>query len=149
MTSLETSFIFLTSFLIIMFFSDPSLHVIVVSEVQRHSEYLIMKCLASFPSPFKRSKASLEFGNLNFASFAISVGNCSQIELALVLIISSVVILWITEVMYTAPMSISRTDFTKIRSRLAEVIKEVTNTAIHSKAEDIVYFGIDFFWIKK
>ena len=55
----------------------------------------------------------------------------------------------VDELMYTAPMSISKSDFNKIRERLAEVIKEVTDTAIHSKAEHMVYFGIDFFWIKK
>ena len=53
------------------------------------------------------------------------------------------------ELMYTAPMSVSKNDFKKIRERLTEVIKEVTDSAIASKAEDLVYFGLDFFWIKK
>ena len=46
-------------------------------------------------------------------------------------------------------MSISKSDFKTVRARLAEVIKEVTDIAIESKAEDMVYFGLDFFWIKK
>ena len=53
------------------------------------------------------------------------------------------------ELMYTAPISISKRDFEKVRRRLAEVIKEVTDTAIESKAEDLAYFGLDFFWVKK
>ncbi len=53
------------------------------------------------------------------------------------------------ELTYTAPMSISKSDFKKIREKLSDVIKEVTDTAIQSKAEEVVYFGIDFFWIKK
>ena len=53
------------------------------------------------------------------------------------------------ELMYTAPMSISKSDFKKLRARLIEIIKEVTDMAIDSAAEEMVYFGLDFFWIKK
>lgn len=53
------------------------------------------------------------------------------------------------ELMYTAPMSISRKDFATIRQQLADTIKTVTDTAIESEAEDLVYFGIDLFWVRK
>ena len=55
----------------------------------------------------------------------------------------------VDEMMYTAPMSISKSDFEIVRASLTAIIKEVTDLAIESKAEDVVYFGIDFFWIKK
>jgi uncharacterized protein (TIGR02147 family) len=54
----------------------------------------------------------------------------------------------VEELMYTAPISISSEDFRKIRERLAEVIKEVTEIAIPSEAEEIVCFNIDFFRFK-
>ncbi|MBL7669703.1 MAG: DUF4423 domain-containing protein [Bdellovibrionaceae bacterium] len=53
------------------------------------------------------------------------------------------------ELMYTAPLSISRADFAKIRSLLTNVIKEATEKAIHSEAEDVACFNVDLFWIKK
>lgn len=53
------------------------------------------------------------------------------------------------EIMYTAPFSISRKDFNYIRERIFEVLKDVTNTAVRSEAEDLACFNIDFFWIKK
>jgi uncharacterized protein (TIGR02147 family) len=53
------------------------------------------------------------------------------------------------ELMYTAPMSLSAGDFKKLRSRLSEVIKEVTDVAIPSEAEAMVCFNLDFFWIRK
>lgn len=53
------------------------------------------------------------------------------------------------ELMYTAPISVSKSDFEKIRSRLADVIKEVTDVAIKSEAEQIACFNLDFFLIKK
>ncbi len=53
------------------------------------------------------------------------------------------------ELMYTAPLSVSRSDFNKIRNRLAEIIKEVTDQAIGSEAEAIACFNMDFFWVRK
>lgn len=53
------------------------------------------------------------------------------------------------EMMYTAPLSLSVNDFKKLRSRLAEVVKEVTDVAIKSEAEDMACFNLDFFWIQK
>ena len=52
------------------------------------------------------------------------------------------------ELMYTAPISISKGDFKKIRKRLAEVIREVTDLAIQSEAEELACFHIDFFHMK-
>lgn len=52
------------------------------------------------------------------------------------------------ELMYTAPMSMSKADAKKIRSRLADVIKEVTDIVYISEAEEVVYLGIDFFSVK-
>lgn len=49
------------------------------------------------------------------------------------------------ELMYTAPISISCSDFKKIRSRLTEVIKEITDIAIDSQAEEVACFHLDFF----
>ena len=53
------------------------------------------------------------------------------------------------ELMYTAPLSVSKSDFAKIRKRLADVIKEITDQAIGSEAEAIACFNMDFFWIRK
>ena len=53
------------------------------------------------------------------------------------------------ELMYTAPMSVSESDLKKIRDRLAEVVKEVTDIAIASPAEATVCFNLDFFRIRK
>lgn len=53
------------------------------------------------------------------------------------------------EMMYTAPISVSKADFKKIRARLADVIKELTDVVIKSEAEEIACFNLDFFLIKK
>jgi len=53
------------------------------------------------------------------------------------------------ELMYTAPISISKSDFKKIRTRVTEFIKEVTDTAIQSEADEIACFNLDLFWIRK
>lgn len=53
------------------------------------------------------------------------------------------------EMMYTAPLSLSKADLKKIRGRMMEVIKEVTETAIPSEAEELVCFNLDLFFIKK
>ena len=53
------------------------------------------------------------------------------------------------ELMYTAPISVSKADFKKIRNRLADVIKEVTDIAIKSEAEELASFNLDFFRIRK
>lgn len=51
------------------------------------------------------------------------------------------------ELMYTAPISLSQADFKKLRARLAEVIKEVTDVAIQSEAEQVACFNLDFFLV--
>lgn len=53
------------------------------------------------------------------------------------------------ELMYSGQMSLSSDDFKKVRSRLAEVIKEVVDVAIPSAAEEMVSFNLDFFKIRK
>ncbi|MGZ3773230.1 MAG: TIGR02147 family protein [Pseudobdellovibrionaceae bacterium] len=52
------------------------------------------------------------------------------------------------ELMYTAPLSLSDEDFKKLKDRLIQTIKEVTNTAIESPAEKVVCFNLDFFILK-
>ena len=51
--------------------------------------------------------------------------------------------------MYTAPMSISQTDFKKIRSRLAEIIKEVTDVAINQRQKRWFILGSIFSGLKR
>lgn len=53
------------------------------------------------------------------------------------------------ELMYTAPISISKSDLKKLRSRLADLVKEITDVAIASEAEELVCFNLDFFLIQK
>lgn len=52
------------------------------------------------------------------------------------------------DLMYTAPMAISKSDFMHIRSEFVKMIKEISTIAVDSKAEDLFYLGIDFFKIK-
>jgi uncharacterized protein (TIGR02147 family) len=52
------------------------------------------------------------------------------------------------ELMYTGPISLSKADFEVIRNKLTEVIKNFTQTAVDSPAEDMACLNLDFFWIK-
>lgn len=52
------------------------------------------------------------------------------------------------ELMYTGPISISKNDFEKIRNKLTEFIKEFSNTAIESQAEELACLNLDFFLVK-
>ena len=52
------------------------------------------------------------------------------------------------ELMYTAPISISKKDFDTVREKLLQIIKEVTEVALKSEAENIACFNLDFFWLK-
>lgn len=52
------------------------------------------------------------------------------------------------ELMFTAPMSLSESDFKKIRETLAEVIKSASLTVKESEAQSIACLNIDWFWIK-
>lgn len=53
------------------------------------------------------------------------------------------------ELMFTSPISISKTDFHKIREQMAEILKGVSQTVKDSPAEDIACLNIDLFWIDK
>ena len=47
---------------------------------------------------------------------------------------------------FTAPISISRQDFEKVREILLATISELSNVVVKSKEEEVAYLGID--WIK-
>ena len=53
------------------------------------------------------------------------------------------------ELMYTAPVSLSRKDFEGLREEMALFIKSFLDRVHASPAEDIACFNLDFFWIKK
>jgi hypothetical protein len=53
------------------------------------------------------------------------------------------------ELMFTAPMSISKEDFEKIREDLLKQISKMSTVIKDSPAEEIATLNIDFFWIKK
>jgi uncharacterized protein (TIGR02147 family) len=52
------------------------------------------------------------------------------------------------EMIVTAPISLSESDFKKVRARLSEVLKEVVDTAIASDADRVACFNLDFFWVR-
>ena len=54
-----------------------------------------------------------------------------------------------TELMFTAPMSISKKDFTKIREDLLKQISKMSPIIQDSPAEEVACLNIDFFWVKK
>jgi len=53
------------------------------------------------------------------------------------------------ELMFTFPLSISKTDFAKVREELAEVLKKISGIVKDSPAEDIGCLNMDLFWIEK
>ncbi len=53
------------------------------------------------------------------------------------------------ELMYTAPVSLSRADFENLREEMADFIKKFLSKVHASPAEEIACFNMDFFWIKK
>jgi uncharacterized protein (TIGR02147 family) len=53
------------------------------------------------------------------------------------------------ELMFTFPLSVSRDDFEKIRSELAETLKRISTIVKDSPAEDIGCLNIDLFWVEK
>jgi len=53
------------------------------------------------------------------------------------------------EMMFTAPMSISRKDFAEIRETLAQLIGKLSAKIKDSPAEDIACLNLDYFWIRK
>jgi uncharacterized protein (TIGR02147 family) len=48
------------------------------------------------------------------------------------------------ELMYSGPVSLSRSDFNILRERLADLIKEFTKVVNHSPAEEVACLNIDF-----
>lgn len=52
------------------------------------------------------------------------------------------------ELMMSAPMSLSREDFTRLREKMVGFVKEVFTEVKDSKSEDVACFNLDFFWIK-
>lgn len=54
----------------------------------------------------------------------------------------------VEEMAFTAPMSLSKKDFLKIREKLLASIKEVIELAKESEAEDVAFLNIDWFWIE-
>lgn len=53
------------------------------------------------------------------------------------------------ELMYTAPVSLSRDDFEELREEMAQFIKKFLNRVHASPAEDVACFTMDWFWIRK
>jgi len=53
------------------------------------------------------------------------------------------------ELMYTAPVSLSREDFGKLREGMVGFIKEFLKTVHASPAEEIACLNLDFFWIDR
>jgi uncharacterized protein (TIGR02147 family) len=53
------------------------------------------------------------------------------------------------ELMFTAPMSISKKDFQKIREILMKEIAKISTVIKESPAEDIACLNLDLYWIKK
>ena len=53
------------------------------------------------------------------------------------------------ELMYTVTVSLSRSDFDKLREDMVQTIKRFLETVYPSPAEDIACFNMDWFWIRK
>jgi hypothetical protein len=53
------------------------------------------------------------------------------------------------ELMYTAPVSLSKKDFEILREEMAMFIKTFLDRVHASEAEEIACFNLDFFWIDK
>ena len=51
--------------------------------------------------------------------------------------------------MFTAPVSISKSDFKEVREELLRSLKKITQRVQSSKAESIANLNIDWFWISK
>jgi hypothetical protein len=51
------------------------------------------------------------------------------------------------ELMYSASVSLSKTDFNSLREEMVEFIKKFLEKVQSSKEEEIACFNLDFFWI--
>ncbi|MBK7962098.1 MAG: TIGR02147 family protein [Bdellovibrionales bacterium] len=54
-----------------------------------------------------------------------------------------------SELMFTAPVSLSKEDFESLRERTIEFIKQFLDTVHASPADEIACLNLDFFWVKK
>lgn len=52
------------------------------------------------------------------------------------------------ELLFTAPISISKKDFLVVREEIVKMIKKATKIVIDSPAEDVACINVDFFWIE-
>jgi hypothetical protein len=52
------------------------------------------------------------------------------------------------ELAFTAPMSIAKKDFEKIREKIMTCIKDSIDVAKESEAEDLAFLNIDWMWVK-
>jgi uncharacterized protein (TIGR02147 family) len=53
------------------------------------------------------------------------------------------------ELMYTAPVSISKDDFDLLREEMAQFIKKFLDRVHSSPAEEVACLNLDFYWVKK
>ncbi len=53
------------------------------------------------------------------------------------------------ELMFTSPLSLSQSDFAKIRDQLAEALKNVSGIVKDSPAEEVACLNVDLFWVNK
>jgi uncharacterized protein (TIGR02147 family) len=54
-----------------------------------------------------------------------------------------------SELMYTAPVSLSRADFDHLREEMVGMIKKFLHTVHASPAEDVACLNLDFFWVRE
>ncbi len=53
------------------------------------------------------------------------------------------------ELMYTAPVSLSKADFAKLREEMVGFVKRFLSEVHASPAEEVACFNMDFFWVKR
>jgi uncharacterized protein (TIGR02147 family) len=53
------------------------------------------------------------------------------------------------ELMFTAPLSISRKDFARLREQIMAMIKAASEQVAKTEAEEVACFNVDLFWVKK
>lgn len=53
------------------------------------------------------------------------------------------------ELMFSAPMSLSKEDFSRLRESMVTYIKTVIGEVKDSKSEDVACFNLDFIWLEK
>lgn len=53
------------------------------------------------------------------------------------------------ELMFTSPISLSKSDFARVREEIAALLKSVSATVKDSPAEEIACLNVDLFWIER